>query len=329
MPEPILQDECWKTVPGFPDYEIDRKTSTIRRVAYAGRPSARLPKVVKQTPHRGGAARLPYLRVVLFRENGKPKMHMVNRLMLLTFVGEPPTSKHQAAHGDGNCQNNSLSNLRWATPQENMDDQLLHGTRLRGERCWSSKLTREDVLVIKAALARKRVGDIRKLAKVFGVGENAIDRINRGSRWKHITPTVVRQVTDDKRKVLMAGQLFTFAERAPFLSSGESIGGAIEYDEEHDQLRCHECGKWFTDIGTHLRHRHDLSAREYKIKHGLLLKTSLRSRKRGKDLSALAKRLVMSGAFGRPAMETRALAVKKSVQYRSDRSPKRVPRAPQ
>ena len=51
----------------------------------------------------------------------------VHQLVLEAFVGPRP-ARHQAAHGDGNPLNNTLANLRWATPKENEADKRLHGT---------------------------------------------------------------------------------------------------------------------------------------------------------------------------------------------------------
>jgi hypothetical protein len=44
----------------------------------------------------------------------------VHRMVALTYIGEPPTPKHEIDHIDGNKGNNHYSNLRWCTHSENI-----------------------------------------------------------------------------------------------------------------------------------------------------------------------------------------------------------------
>ena len=76
--------------------------------------------------------------------------------------------------------------------------------------------------------------------------------------------------------VIVRGQVFRAEEKAPFVPSGESIQGLLEYDRETDRIKCHECGKWFASIGGHAQ-THGLSPREYKLKYGLNLSSGLLS----------------------------------------------------
>ncbi len=76
--------------------------------------------------------------------------------------------------------------------------------------------------------------------------------------------------------VLIRGFIFRAEEKAPFVKSGESIYGAVEYCMATDRLKCHECGVLFASLGNHIGHdAHDMDVREYKAKHGLRLQTSL------------------------------------------------------
>lgn len=74
--------------------------------------------------------------------------------------------------------------------------------------------------------------------------------------------------------VIIQGDVFLYKDKAPFMSSGASIAGALEYDQAEDKIRCHECGEFFGTLANHIP-SHKLSARAYKMKHGLLLKTAL------------------------------------------------------
>lgn len=96
--------------------------------------------------------------------------------------GPAPSPDHQAAHSCGNgrkaCAN--PRHLRWATRAENAADQLDHGTRARGERQGSSKLTEADVRNIRA---RAKTELQRDIAADYGVQPSQVSRIVRGAQW--------------------------------------------------------------------------------------------------------------------------------------------------
>lgn len=46
-------------------------------------------------------------------------------------------------------------------------------------------------------------------------------------------------------------------------------------DVDGDRVMCHECGRWLRSVGAHIGRAHDLTAREYRIVHGLPLGTAL------------------------------------------------------
>lgn len=108
------------------------------------------------------------------------KKVMTGRAVLLAFAGPPPTDQHQAAHNDGNPRNNAITNLRWATPEENMRDKYGHGTMPFGTKHTNSKLSAEDVYAI-----RKVCGFASRnaLAKCFGVSPATIAGIVSGKRY--------------------------------------------------------------------------------------------------------------------------------------------------
>lgn len=89
----------------------------------------------------------------------------------------------------------------------------------------------------------------------------------------------------DSRKVIIRGHIFDYEEKAPFMVSGASVLGAIEYDAGRDMLRCHECGEWFSSVCSHAVAVHKLSGSDYKRRHGLRLRSSLISRKLASDIA--------------------------------------------
>jgi len=114
-------------------------------------------------------------------KNGVVKKKQVHILVLESFVGPRPSIKHEAAHNDGIRSNPRLSNLRWATPAENMADKHLHGTAQIGEISKSSKLTSEFVKWIYESNQSSIA-----LSHVFCVASSTIRAIRAGVNWKHI-----------------------------------------------------------------------------------------------------------------------------------------------
>lgn len=107
-----------------------------------------------------------------------------HRQMCRLAHGEPPTTKHNAAH---NCGNGFLGcihpkHLRWATPSENEMDKVAHGTDARGERNGFHKLTAADVAYIRQTY-RRGVVTMQSLADQLGVNKTAINKVLKGDSW--------------------------------------------------------------------------------------------------------------------------------------------------
>lgn len=112
---------AWFLVPGYRAYAVHR--SGLVACLATG-------EIVE--PH----ARSGYLRVRVVRsDNGARQWVPVHTLMLLTFVGPRPSSRHHGAHfPDRDKTNNRVENLRWALPEENESDKRMHGTAPTGGR---------------------------------------------------------------------------------------------------------------------------------------------------------------------------------------------------
>lgn len=118
-------DEHWMPIPGYEgSYEVSDtgRVRSLDRVNHVGRKLRGL--ILKQIDGTGG-----YYRVGLHR-NGEHTQHHVHRLVLTAFAGSPVDGLNVARHLDGNPKNNSSSNLAWGTTQENILDQIRHGTQV-------------------------------------------------------------------------------------------------------------------------------------------------------------------------------------------------------
>ena len=97
--------ETWKTIPGFPDYEVSDQ-GRIRSYARG--------KVRYMKP---GRTRKGYLRESLAAD-GRNHTMAVHRLVLEAFVGPRPAG-YQCDHINAVRDDNRLVNLRWVTAKEN------------------------------------------------------------------------------------------------------------------------------------------------------------------------------------------------------------------
>ncbi len=127
-----------------------------------------------------GRIRKPYLRGGYYRitlHGEKVRNHLLNRLVLISFVGyAADAEKNQAAHLDGNQQNNKLDNLAWKDWAGNYEDRLLHGTSKR-------KLSDYDVRVMRNQYANGQTQ--RALAIRFNLDRSTVSRIVNGHRYKN------------------------------------------------------------------------------------------------------------------------------------------------
>lgn len=110
-----------------------------------------------------------------------------HRAMCFEAYGEPPTATHEAAHGCGKGSSGCVNprHLRWATPQENVDDLVAHGVR-KGEMAQKAILTEADVHRIRqmeGTMTQSEVGNL------FGVSREAIAAIYSGRSWAWLQST--------------------------------------------------------------------------------------------------------------------------------------------
>lgn len=92
---------------------------------------------------------------------------------------------------------------------------------------------------------------------------------------------------------------------APLADSGPQRGDVDGYgrygilDEDDDGVLCHECGTRHQGLGMHVHAVHEMTAREYKLAHGLPLSRSLSSTAYREALSARSLARVGTAAWAR------------------------------
>lgn len=86
-------------------------------------------RILKPLPN----LRSRYVMVLLYTKTG-PIRRYIHLLVLEAFRGPRPSKRHEGAHWDNDRANAKLSNLRWATKEEQWDDRRRHGSDNRGEK---------------------------------------------------------------------------------------------------------------------------------------------------------------------------------------------------
>lgn len=110
------------------------------------------------------------------------RLEIASRYLCELVQGPPPSPDHDAAH---NCGKGYLGcvtphHLEWKTRIVNVADTLIHGTRNRGERCGTSKITEaqaREVLKLKGVLSS------REIAETLGVTRSIVAHIHAGRSW--------------------------------------------------------------------------------------------------------------------------------------------------
>ena len=169
----------FRIIPGFPRYAID-ESGTILSVCLPTREADRSWLDARRL--KPDISTTGYHRVTLCNEVGAKRV-LVHALVLDTYMGPRPGGL-QCRHLDGNNGNNHISNLEWGTAKQNSHDRMLHGNTSRGERTPSSKLTADDIRVIRERRANGEV--YRVLATEFDVSITTIWQIATRRNWKHI-----------------------------------------------------------------------------------------------------------------------------------------------
>ena len=170
----ILPAEEWKTIPGFRDYDVSSH-GRIRSRKY------RRERIRRVSRHNKDGHRF-----VMLSDGPKRHQLVVARLVLLAFVGPPPSVRHVACHDVGGNGNDYLWRLRWDTVRENNRDTVRHGTHRppRGSRHHFARLNESKVRTIKRRLAAGY--DQSDVAKLYDVCQGTISRIAAGLSWKHV-----------------------------------------------------------------------------------------------------------------------------------------------
>lgn len=105
--------------------------------------------------------------------NGKNYGKTTHSLILSAFKGKRPDGM-QACHNDGNRNNNHISNLRWGTRRENIEDKYKHGTAKTNLKIAS------EIMDLKGKLKRADI------ANKYGISKSMVSLIHHKKRLQEI-----------------------------------------------------------------------------------------------------------------------------------------------
>lgn len=109
----------------------------------------------------------------------------VHRLIAEAFILNPE-NKPTVNHKDGNKDNNSVSNLEWATHQENIDHAIKTGLRdINGINSVSNIYTEEVVHKVCKMIEDGKLP--KEISETLGVSVNLPNRIKYCGKWKSIS----------------------------------------------------------------------------------------------------------------------------------------------
>lgn len=175
-----LPNETWRPVVGWEEeYDVSDHGRVRKRKASHKSPAGHI-----LTPGNCGG----YANVVLYRD-GQRTTRNVHTLVAHTFLGPPPSPKHEVNHKDRNRSHNLLTNLEWLTRKQNVQHAHTTGPPIQyaqGTKNSHAVLTEQDVRTIRKLSASGL--SCPQIAQRF---EGKIHRVTvrdivAGRTWTHV-----------------------------------------------------------------------------------------------------------------------------------------------
>ena len=176
--------EKWRDIMGYEGIYQVSNLGRARRIAMRHdtcQTKVPIERILKLKPMGGG------YRGVCLCWKGQRKYISIHRLVASAFL-ENPNRLPEVNHLDGDKTKNSTDNLEWVTKSQN----ALHAHRTglsgacRGEDHPNSKLTEDDVRVIRALPAFPHGPSTHTLAKQYNTSPTCIHDVLKRRTWKHI-----------------------------------------------------------------------------------------------------------------------------------------------
>lgn len=125
-----------------------------------------------------------YQIINLSKNDTTKQTFKVHRLVLMAFKPINNMENLEVNHRDGNKKNNSLDNLEWCTPKENIRHACVNGLikARKGEKSNFSKLSKENVQQI--FLLRENGLTQQQISEIIGCSRSNISYILNKKTWQ-------------------------------------------------------------------------------------------------------------------------------------------------
>lgn len=176
----VIDGEVWRAVEGASRYSI---SDHGRLRGWAG-------AIVQGYLDKNG-----YPMVYLKLDDGRGRTEFAHLVVAQTFLGPAPDGK-ECDHIDRNRANPKLTNLRYITHAENIEN----SANVVGEDHGMAKLTEAQVREILAILPGPRWGrrgkghhpnSVISIAERYGISNVTVLQLRRGERWRHVFDDMV------------------------------------------------------------------------------------------------------------------------------------------
>ena len=121
-------------------------------------------------------------QTVGFKRSDKQFTRLVHRLVLSTW-GRSPMGDEVCCHLDHDPTNNHISNLKWASQQENISDGVAEMRHAHGETTYAI-LSEWHVVWLRST--EVSFSNCKRLSQNFNCSPHTIYSAARGISWKHI-----------------------------------------------------------------------------------------------------------------------------------------------
>jgi hypothetical protein len=101
------------------------------------------------------------------------------------------------------------------------------------------------------------------------------------------------------------------------VEDGFGYYGAITETNDGDHIQCHICGYYYGNLGAHVRFKHGINPRDYKITHGLRIKDGLLSPTKRREAQERYEKYTRKSPEEMKEMSLKGAAVKKSRGVKS------------
>lgn len=128
--------------------------------------------------------------VFLKIKHKKFKRIRIHRLVAFYFIENPdPKRKTQVNHTDGNKLNNTMWNLEWVTPKENVQHAFSTGLHpiYTCEKASHAQKTNKEIELICQFMIKFPYVSLKKVSELFDIGYATLQNLRLHRSWKEIS----------------------------------------------------------------------------------------------------------------------------------------------